>query len=582
MKQKFLIVFALGIAAVALWGTTSIWAQPAFPEAGNNVTVAESETAVVNGRISYQGYLTDPDTGDPLDGNYNMRFRFWDAASSGSQVGADIVKNGTAVANGLFNVTLDIPEETFDGQGRWLQIQVNGEWLNPRREIMPVPYALSLKPGALISGTVDGYSLGVINPRDNGEWAGAIYGRINSSADGSAAILGRSFATSGWSFGVFGSTNSTEGAGVQGDASAIEGIGVKGNSNATSGGGAGVLGITDSPDGSGVKGLNQVGGDGVHGWTEGGDGNGVWGGTDDPDSIGVKGENFATSGYSDGVNGIAHSPIASGVSGYNVATEGGYGVWGGITAEDGFGVKGENRATTGNAVGVLGETNSPDGMGIQGINNSATGWARGVSGESSSPDGVGVAGLNSSSGVGVYAQSTAGSALYIKSDSGTLIQAVSVNDADNEFVVHNNGNVYADGTYSSPAADFAEMMPAQSGLEPGDVLVIGADGQLTHSTTPYQTSVAGVYSTAPAFLGGAGEDSTASNNIPLAIVGIVPVKVTADNGAIQAGDLLTTSNTPGYAMLCQSNIDCIGAIIGKALEPLAEGDGTISVLITLQ
>jgi len=39
-----------------------------------------------------------------------------------------------------------------------------------------------------------------------------------------------------------------------------------------------------------------------------------------------------------------------------------------------------------------------------------------------------------------------------------------------------------------------------------------------------------------------------AEEIPLAIVGIVPCKVVAENGPIVPGDLLVMSSTPGYAM----------------------------------
>ena len=58
------------------------------------------------------------------------------------------------------------------------------------------------------------------------------------------------------------------------------------------------------------------------------------------------------------------------------------------------------------------------------------------------------------------------------------------------------------------------------------------------------------------------------------------MKVDATYGAIQAGDLLTTSPTPGYAM--KATNPQIGTILGKALEPLEDGQGLIKVFITLQ
>jgi hypothetical protein len=166
------------------------------------------------------------------------------------------------------------------------------------------------------------------------------------------------------------------------------------------------------------------------------------------------------------------------------------------------------------------------------------------------------------------------------------------------FRVTWNGNVYADNAYhcglgsggdSEPgtcviqneAADLAEMLPAQRGLEPGDVLVVGPDGQLARSSQAYQPSVVGVYSTQPGYLGGGkhlGQDGYA----PLAVVGVVPVKASAENGPIAPGDLLTAAATPGHAMHCEGLERCFGRTIGKALEGLENGSGVITVLVMLQ
>ena len=64
------------------------------------------------------------------------------------------------------------------------------------------------------------------------------------------------------------------------------------------------------------------------------------------------------------------------------------------------------------------------------------------------------------------------------------------------------------------------------------------------------------------------------------MVGVVPVKASAENGAIHPGDLLTTSSTPGHAMRADHFVG--GAIIGKALGTLEKGTGVIQMLVTLQ
>jgi hypothetical protein len=141
--------------------------------------------------------------------------------------------------------------------------------------------------------------------------------------------------------------------------------------------------------------------------------------------------------------------------------------------------------------------------------------------------------------------------------------------------------------FDDSPADFAEMLPAAEGLEPGEVLIVGPDGKLARSTEPYQTAVVGVYSTRPSYLGN-GARFGDHGYVPLAIAGVVPVKASAENGAIQPGDLLTTSGTPGHAMRAEPvTVSGItfhpgGVIVGKALEGLSANKGTILVLVTLQ
>lgn len=123
--------------------------------------------------------------------------------------------------------------------------------------------------------------------------------------------------------------------------------------------------------------------------------------------------------------------------------------------------------------------------------------------------------------------------------------------------------------------------------EPGDVLVISLNrsGGVEKCSRPYDERVLGVYSTRPGFLGADkdGVTEVVADEVPVAVLGIVPVKVSAENGPIQPGDLLTTSSTPGHAMRCRGLELCFGRTLGKALEALPEGQntGVIRVLVTL-
>jgi hypothetical protein len=188
-----------------------------------------------------------------------------------------------------------------------------------------------------------------------------------------------------------------------------------------------------------------------------------------------------------------------------------------------------------------------------------------------------------------FANSGTGEVLYLQNGGtdasgtggGDFIKAVNNPENDAQFRVLTSGEVRSDVGFNTPAADFAEMLPAEAGLEPGDVLVIGEDSKLTRSTTPRQANVAGVYSTKPGFVGGQPVNGEKADAIPLAVVGIIPVKVSAENGPIRPGNLLTTSSTPGHAMKAGAN-PALGTVIGKALGTHKQGTGVIQMLAILQ
>ena len=183
---------------------------------------------------------------------------------------------------------------------------------------------------------------------------------------------------------------------------------------------------------------------------------------------------------------------------------------------------------------------------------------------------------NSTINGGVVVNANGGN-LYLGMTSGT-----------HKFRVDYTGKVYADGGSVTSGADFAESVAVSGSTslyEAGDLLAIehGARRRLTLSSTPYSTMVAGIYSTKPGVLATPHPiDDKLEGEVPLAVVGIVPCKVTAENGAIHEGDLLVTSSHPGYAMKGKDRKRMLGAVVGKALEPLPKGTGVIQVLVTLQ
>ncbi len=448
----------------------------------------------------------------------------------------------------------------------------------------------------------NGYGIYGANTASNGP---SVYG-INGGT-GNTGFLG------GGIYGVFGQTYGNNGIAVYGTApvSGVVGIasnsiglnyGVYGRSNSTSGygvwgtsaGGAGVYG--ESTIGYGVSG-NSISNTGVYG--NSGSGVGV---------VGTSFSGYGVYGQTAGVSG--QSPLSAGVWGN---TNSGVGLYG--TSSTGTGVEGLSNSGTGvyggsnSFYGVWGSSTSSLGVygfsssniGVEGYSFSGAGSGAGVYGGSSSSWGVhaygGGSGVNGaalyadasgSSGIAIYATSSSNDANMVLNNSGTgdMIRAFKIGDL--KFRVDNAGNVYADGSYncgpgpgSEPGtcviqnspADFAEMYPSVQGLQPGDVLVINVDGKLARSTIAYQTNVVGVYSTMPGYLGG-GNHLNQKDYAPLALVGIVPVNVSAESGVIQPGDPLTSSSTPGVAMKATQ----AGKIIGYAMES-ANADGKILALV---
>ena len=233
-------------------------------------------------------------------------------------------------------------------------------------------------------------------------------------------------------------------------------------------------------------------------------------------------------------------------------------------------------ASSGATYGGAFMSRSTEGVGVAGLATAEGGEAYGVVGES-----------HSSSGAAIYGKAFGtGVALKAKSETGNVIEGYSNNGL--VFKVDSSGNVFADGTYQSPAADFAELLPGVPGLEPGDVLAIAVDGRVVKASNDNPRAIIGVYSTDPAFLGGKRDDMP--DHAPVAIMGVVPVKVTAANGPIRPNDPLTVGPTAGVAARALplftleggEGVYAGGSILGRALEGLDSGEGVIRVLLQLR
>jgi hypothetical protein len=465
-KRSMFIVIGLVLVAVLALTYGLAVAQdtaPGVEPAGPEVT-----TDSVDPYMPVQGRLTDA-SGNPLNGTVVITFSLYAVSSGGTALCRDV--NSVTVSNGLFNSNIwgNCTQDVVNGQQLYLGIKVEAdEEMTPRRPIYVVPYAWSLRPGAVISATYGGDAIVHIE-----NW---------------------------------GST----------------GRGLRSYAMYTATANYGVVGASRSPDGYGGYFYNSGGGIGL------------W-------------------GFTDGTNRPA--------------------IFGCVAASSGSCDEGTNPA------GVRGT--SAEGDGVMGITSNAT--FRGVYAQNTA-NGIALAAYNNSSDTTNHNNPTA--YLVQANSNGDFVVGASSYLGSRLWRVDRTGKGFFNNGTQASGADFAEQIAVQGeekDYEPGDVLVISsqADRAVEFSAQPFATAVIGVYSTQPALLGGAPDQNDPLAGIPVAITGIVPCKVSAENGAIKRGDLLVTAGLPGYAMRAGSNPPQ-GTVLGKAMGQLDAGTGVIQVLVTLQ
>lgn len=541
------------------------------PTAWSQQLVEYAAPNPVGATFTYQGRLSTND--GPVTGVYDFQFTLYDAESGGNVIGAVQTHPNVSVDAGSFIVQLDFGAGAFSGAPRWLAIGVRPtgsgdfEALAPRQPLTPVPYAIY----ADHAGTV--------------AWA-----NITSKPPGFADDVDNEGVSSGGDITAVKAGDGLSGGGETGDVTLSVNFGT-------------VASLTHDH-------LGQT-------WAANGNSLTIEGAVN-----GLYNAPLILNNTGNGSGLVVKSQGSNTANGLNVENHSGYAA-----------IFAENKGV-GNGVGVV--VQNANALNVE----STTGTYATVYGENrgAGPSVVGI----SQGGVGGDFETYSGNNII----EGYEIISNSPYNANLRFKVTRAGNVNADGTIAGGGADFAELLPADPGLAPGDVLVIGAHGRLIRSSIPNAANVAGVYSTKPGFVGGwhmengeatavmrksmdnrhltadgAGDTVSADvplaqaqasdrssdgvtaktalpdpftlaytqqGKVPLAVIGVVPVKITAENGPIQPGDLLTTSSLPGHAMKANPvNLAGIelyrpGTIIGKALEPWTNGAGVIQVLIVLQ
>ncbi len=175
-------------------------------EQSQDLTIINDE---INPRFSYQGMLRE--SGTPVTGFRDMVFHLFSDATCSTTVGGHISMPGVVVNEGVFSVELSITSSNFNGQARWLGVQVEGVTIGCQ-EILPVPYAFSLRPGARIEGERGNWdALHVINTANSGDSYGVLARSFSPYGRG---VYGYASAASGSSYGVYGRSNSSDGTGV--------------------------------------------------------------------------------------------------------------------------------------------------------------------------------------------------------------------------------------------------------------------------------------------------------------------------------------------------------------------------------
>ena len=137
----------------------------------------------------------------------------------------------------------------------------------------------------------------------------------------------------------------------------------------------------------------------------------------------------------------------------------------------------------------------------------------------------------------------------------------------------------------SDIAEPFEMSDAKP-LPEGALVIIDREnpGKLTLSQKVYDKCIAGVISGAGGVKPGLilTQEGIFENGQHVALSGKVYALATTSNGTIEPGDLLTTSNIPGHAMKATDQMHWPGAVIGKAMSGLNDGEGLVLVLVNLQ
>jgi hypothetical protein len=484
---------------------------------------------------TYQGQLKNGAV--VADGPHDFIFRLFSAASGGAQVGSSVTINDWMVTDGQFTVSLDFGATPFVGDARWLDIQVRpgasgGAYtlLTPRQPLSATPYAL--------------YALN--SPSSGGPWA-TVGSNIHNTNAGDVGIGTSSplrlLHTVGDAVMFERATN---------DAAVILRNTLNGTLNTS-------FGLHNTGASAGYSYLSDQ--------------------TQTPllflnnGNVGIGSASPLTKLHITG--GAENTTLADGT----VFIQSGTG-FGQIMTMDGNEINGWSHLH----LNPDADTNifMAAGGGNVGIDSAAPAARLHIEGGTDTELGSG--GFLILGGVAGANMSIDNNEIEARNNGAA--STLSLNNDGGDVVIAPQGTTRV-RVLEITGADLAERFPVSGATQPGMVMEIDPanSGSLRVAQGAYNRRVAGVISGANDFAAGTILGNLPGNEQapPVALSGRVWVFCDAAENAIELGDLLTTSDTPGHAMKVTDYPRAQGAAIGKAMTSLAKGErGLVLVLVNLQ
>ena len=550
----------------------------------------QAQTPLGSG-LTYQGQLTQ--SGQPASGLYDLRACLFGEPSGGQPLACASDFNAWPVEAGLFTLPLDFGSQHFSGQQRWLQLSVRSAGsgsaltpLSPRQALTAAPYALFALSG-------------------------------NQGPTGPAGPAGPAGATG--PAGPAGPAGATGPAGPAGPAGATGAIGPAGPA-----GPVGPIG-PQGPAGDGFWTLN-----GTSVYYNGGN---LGLGTSAPSthlevrktgnaSLRLRSMSTGGSGLLDLMAPAGTSLTANTLGELRFldsagSVQGGLSYSaGGIVSTSGLRLSaGGSPRLAINPLGNIGiGTIAPDRLldlrsddqAMLRLRSGATTGSR-LELQGVTPDGFGsstygeLAFLNSAgedrASIAMADAFIGGSALRFRVAGSERMRVTSagrvgIGTSNPQDALDVNGTVRTGVLRITGGSDLAERfdVAALGSIAPQPGMVVSIDpenpGRLRLSERAYDRTVAGIISGAGGVNSGMvmGQDgSIADGKLPVALTGRVYVMADTREAAIEPGDLLTTADRPGHARRVGDSGRAQGAILGKAMTGLAQGeDGLVLVLVSLQ